>query len=88
MPIVSYQWEQAALKHLYSAQNGEPMRCRFRNVITDEWQDGWLVGWVKGDYQWMIVDCDPDDYDFFDDSLTGDPTYGLSKYCEVSTKQS
>jgi hypothetical protein len=83
---VDYQWEQASVKHLYSAQNGEPMRARFRDSITEPWQDGWLVGWVKGDHQWMVVASDPDDYDFYSDALDGDPSYGLFRYCEVTTK--
>jgi hypothetical protein len=89
MTKIDYQWEQAALKHLYPAQNGEPMRARFRDSITEPWSDGWLVGWVKGDYQWMVVGENPDDYDFLDDSTSmDDPNYILAKYCEVTTKQS
>jgi hypothetical protein len=84
MPI-DYQWEQASVKHLYSAQNGEPMRARFRNWVHSEWTDGFLVGWVKGDQPWISVSDFPDSFDYCkDDGETCLPW----KYCEVTTKQS
>jgi hypothetical protein len=89
MATVDYQWEQASLKHLYPAQNGEPMRARFRDSITEPWEDGWLVGWAKGERQWIGAWDFPDSLDCYESMIIGDGSeLSFFKYCEVTTKQS
>ncbi len=72
---------QASIEHLKYAQNGGALRARFSNGFHGKWVEGWLVGWVQGNYPWICCHDDPSNFDAeWSDEPIEDLTY---QYCEI-----
>jgi len=79
--MIEQQYVQASIEHLKYSQNGGALRARFRDGVTGSWEQGWLVGWIQGKYQWVACYDNPDNC-----NTAEDVTYWENhtwQYCEI-----